>query len=163
MRRAALIILAFLTAALPALAAPAPAPPPTDATTGKVAVTGDSFVVDDAKHQAIFTGNVQVDHPQMKLTADQVVAFYGEAGASTITSFEATGHVKIVTKDQTATGEKAVFDPKTRILTLTGSVLVSGATGQVKAPQLVVDLTKKTSQFSTGKSGGRVTGVFTSQ
>jgi lipopolysaccharide export system protein LptA len=151
----------MLVAAL--AASPVAAAPPPEAPAGKIAITGNSFVVDDAKHQATFSGDVAVNHPQMKLTADQVVAFYGAAGASTITNFEATGHVKIVTSEQTATGEKAIFDPKTRILTLTGNVLVSSATGQVKAPQLLVDLKKKTSVFSTGKSGGRVTGVFSSE
>ncbi|HTJ56024.1 MAG TPA: LptA/OstA family protein [Devosiaceae bacterium] len=160
MIRSLLIASAFLLGALPALAASAVAVP---TPTGKISITGDSFVVDDATHQATFTGSVFVDHPEIKVNADKVVAFYGQGGASNITNFEATGNVKIVTKDQTATGEKAVFDPKTHVLRLTGNVIVVGSTGRVRAPELVVDLKKKTSEFSSGKTGGRVTGVFTSQ
>lgn len=128
----------------------------------KVSVTGDSFTVEDKTHKATFTGNVVVTEARLKLTADQVVAFYGAGGASNIKSFQATGHVKIVTKDQTATGDKAIFDPKTKILTLSGNVLVVSASGQMKGPELTLDLNKSTSVFSGGKSG-RVTGVFNSQ
>ena len=131
-------------------------------TADKVAVTGDTFTVEEKTHQATFSGNVVVTEARLKLTADQVVATYGDGGASNIKSFVATGHVKIVTKDQTATGEKATFDPKTKILTLTGNVLVVSAAGQMKGPELTLDLKQSTSVFSGGKSG-RVTGVFTSQ
>ena len=46
---------------------------------------------------------------------------------------------------------------------LTGDVLVSSKAGQVKSTKLVVDVRRKTSVFSGGKAGGRVTGVFSSQ
>jgi lipopolysaccharide export system protein LptA len=158
MKRGLLIGLVLATAVAPALAATPPR-----VTAGKITVTGDSFVVDDSAHEAIFTGNVFVNHPEIRVNADKVIAVYGKGGASNITDFEATGHVKIVTKDQTATGDNAVFDPKTHVVTLTGNVIVDGASGKVHAPALLVDLKKKTSQFSGGKTGGRVTGVFSSQ
>ena len=152
-------------AVLLAVAAPATAAGPAapDLVAGKVTITGDSFVIDDKTHQAVFSGHVVAIQAKMTLNADKVIAFYGNAGASSIKSFEATGHVKIVTQDQTATGERAVYDPKTRLLHLTGNVVVTGASGQVQGPELIVDLKKNTSAFSGGKSGGRVTGVFTSQ
>ena len=99
----------------------------------------------------------------MTLTSDKVVAHYGAAGASSVKSFEATGNVKIVTKDQTGTGDKAVYDPATRLLRLSGNVVVTGTAGQVKGGELVIDLKTNTSTFSGSKAGGRVTGVFTSQ
>jgi lipopolysaccharide export system protein LptA len=155
---AGLALLVLLLTGAPAMAASAPV-----AGAAKISITGDSFTVDDPHHQAVFTGHVIARNDQMTMTSDKVVAFYGEAGASSIKSFEATGHVKIVTKEQTATGERAVFDPKTYLLTLTGNVLVTTTTGQVQAAQLVVNVRKNTSVFTGGKSGGRVTGVFTSQ
>jgi len=130
---------------------------------GQVTITGDSFIVDDPHHQATFTGNVVAKNADITLTSDKVVAFYGNAGASSIKTFEATGNVKIVTKDETATGEKAVYDPKTSLLTLTGNVVVLSRTGQVKSTKLVVNVKKKTSVFSGSKSSGRVTGVFSSE
>jgi len=161
MRRLLLALPILLLSGLPGLADDAPTATALSGA-GKVSITGDNFSVDDNAHQATFDGNVVVTNADIKLTSDKVVASYGEGGATNISSFEATGHVKIVTKDQTATGDKAVFDPKKRILTLTGNVLVDSKTGQVHASDLVVDLVKRTSVFSAGKAG-RVTGVFTSQ
>jgi len=137
------------------------APPPG----GKVSITGDSFVVDDTNHQAVFTGNVEVTQASLNLTADKVVAIYGAGGTTQMKSFDATGHVKIVTKGQTATGDEATFDPATRVLTLTGDVAVVSSTGSVRGGSLVIDLKTNTSHFTGGgkAGGGRVTGVFSSQ
>jgi len=167
MRRMLLVLPILLLSGLPAFADDAPTAPTASSLSGlsgagKVAITGDNFSVDDNVHQATFLGNVVVTNDDIKLTSDKVVASYGQGSATNISNFEATGHVKIVTKDQTATGEKAVFDPKAKILTLTGNVIVNSKTGQVHAANLIVDLVKRTSVFSAGKAG-RVTGVFTSQ
>jgi lipopolysaccharide export system protein LptA len=124
----------------------------------KVSITGDHFVIDDAKHQATFTGNVVVIQKQVTVHSNQVTALYGKAGATSISTFTATGDVKLVTKDQTATGDVAVFNPKTHLLTLTGNVVVINKTGRVQSDKLVVDLSTKKSVFTT--NGGRVTGVF---
>lgn len=158
MRSGALVLAALLLTIGPSEAAPAPAP----LAVGQVSITGDSFVVEDSKHQATFTGNVVVTQTQVKLTADKVVAFYGDAGPSSITSFVATGNVRIATKDQTGTGERAEFSPKTRILKLTGNVIVENAGGRVQGAEMDVDLNRNALVFSGGKSG-RVTGVFNPQ
>jgi lipopolysaccharide export system protein LptA len=161
-----LVFVALLLALTPLAAqaagpAPAKAGSATPAAPTKVVITGDHFVVDDAKHQATFAGNVVVEETGITLKANQVVGLYGSAGPSSISSFVATGSVVILTPDQQATGDKAVFDPKTRLLTLTGNVVVTSKTGQVQSTRLVVDLKTKKSTFSA--AGGRVTGVFTSE
>jgi lipopolysaccharide export system protein LptA len=137
------------------------AAPPASSDTGKVTITSDHFVVKDAEHQAIFSGNVVVVQPKVTVHADRVVADYGNKGATSLSNFEATGHVVLITPDQTATGNLAVFDPKTQHLTLTGNVVVTNKTGQVKSDKLVVDLSKHQSVFSS--EGGRITGVFTEE
>ena len=124
-RRAALLALLLVPvlASVPVLVPiPLAAAAPAALGNGKITVTADNFVVDEAKSMATFSGSVYVVHPKVKVWADTVVALYGAGGASDIKSFTATGHVKLVTPSQTATGERAVFDPKTQILTLTGSV-----------------------------------------
>jgi len=154
-----LAIVSLLAFATTGFAAPAPS-----FSTSQVSITGDSFVVDDKAHQAVFTGHVVVVQSTMTVNADRVVAFYGNKGPSSIKTFEATGNVKIVTKDQTATGDKAVYDPTTHLLHLTGNVIVTNASGQVHSTELVVDLKRNTSTFTgSGKPGGRVTGTFTSE
>lgn len=148
--RSLALILAISVSALPAFAA------------SQIQVTADNFTVTDSKNQAVFTGNVQIIHPDVTLKADNVVIDYGAGGTSDVKTLDATGHVWLKTPEQTATGEHAIFDPKTQILTLNGDVTVVNASGTLHGPQLTVNLKTQTSTFTANK-GSRVTGVFSSQ
>ena len=128
-----------------------------------VQITSDLFTVDEATQQAVFTGSVVVVHPAVQVWADKVIAIYGEAGPSDIESFVASGAVKLETPEQTATGEQAVFTPGDQLLRLTGNVVVVNAGGTIQAGELVVNLQTNVSTFTNSGTGGRVTGVFTSQ
>jgi lipopolysaccharide export system protein LptA len=127
-----------------------------------VEVSADQFVVDQANAQATFTGNVVVSRADLKVWADKVVVHYGEGGVTNITNLIATGRVRLQTKDQTATGERATFDPRSQVLRLSGNVTVTSASGTLSGPELVINLVEQTSVFSSN-GGGRVTGVFTPQ
>jgi lipopolysaccharide export system protein LptA len=127
-----------------------------------VEITSDLFTVDENSSEAVFTGNVVVIHPTVKVWADKVVAIYGEAGPSDIESFVASGSVRLVTDEQDATGDLAVFTPADQMLRLTGNVEVVNSGGTIQAGELLVNLETNVSTF-TSNSGGRVTGVFTSQ
>jgi lipopolysaccharide export system protein LptA len=157
MMRRVLALLLLLAAAPPALAATAGL-----GGADPIKITGDTFVINDAEHTATFTGQVVVLRSKLTVWAAKVVVDYGEGGPSDIKSFVATGSVRIKTPDQDATGQKAVYDPRTQLLRLTGNVIVVNASGTVGSPELVVNMLTNTSTFSAAKgSGGRVTGVFT--
>jgi lipopolysaccharide export system protein LptA len=126
-----------------------------------VKITGDTFVVDDSNHTATFTGKVVVVRTKLNVWANKVVVDYGDGGPSDIKSFIATGHVRIKTPDQDATGDQAVYDPNTQLLHLTGNVIVVNSTGTVGSSELVVNMLTNTSTFTSSKKGGRVSGVFT--
>lgn len=128
----------------------------------QVAITSDTFTVTEASHEAVFTGDVVVKHPNVTVWAAKVVAIYGEGGTSDIESFIATGDVRLKTSEQDATGDRAVFTPKDQMLRLTGNVKVTNSGGTVNSTELVVNLETNVSTFTGGK-GGRVTGIFTSQ
>ena len=128
-----------------------------------VQITSDVFTVDETTQEAVFTGNVVVVHPTVKVWADKVVAVYGDAGPSDIESFIASGSVRLVTDEQDATGDQAVFTPGDQLLRLTGNVEVVNSGGTIQAGELVVNLETNVSTFTSSGSGGRVTGVFTSQ
>jgi lipopolysaccharide export system protein LptA len=145
----------LLIAALALLALPVAAQQP-------VKITADLFTVDETTREAVFTGSVVVVHPSVKVWAEKVVAIYGEGGTTDIESFVATGSVRLVTPEQDATGDKAVFTPGDQMLRLTGNVNVVNSGGTVAASELVVNLETNVSTF-TSTGGGRVTGVFTSQ
>lgn len=129
----------------------------------KVEITSDLFTVDEKTQEAVFTGNVVVVHPSVKVWAQKVIAIYGDAGPSDIESFVASGSVKLETPEQTATGDQAVFTPGDQLLRLTGNVQVVNSGGTIAAGELVVNLATNVSTFTSSGSGGRVTGVFTSQ
>jgi lipopolysaccharide export system protein LptA len=71
--------------------------------------------------------------------------------------------VRLVTDEQDATGDQAVFTPGDQLLRLTGNVKVVNSSGTIDAGELVVNLETNVSTFTSAGSGGRVTGVFTSQ
>lgn len=129
-----------------------------------VEITSDQFVMNEDIREAVFTGNVVVVHPNVTVWAPKVVATYGEGGTSDIETFVASGgNVRLKTKDQDATGDQAVYTPGDQLLRLTGNVKVVNSSGTIDAGELVVNLETNVSTFTSAGSGGRVTGVFTSQ
>lgn len=146
----------LVLATLIALSVPAAAQSP-------VEITSDLFVMDESVREAVFTGNVVVKHPTVTVWAPKVVATYGEGGTTDIETFEASGgNVRLLTDDQDATGDRAVFTPGDQLLRLTGNVKVTSASGVIDASELVVNLETNVSTF-TSSGGGRVTGIFNSQ
>jgi lipopolysaccharide export system protein LptA len=129
---------------------------------GRVTITADTFTLAENKSTAQFSGNVVISSPDVQVWAPTVSVQYANGNTSDIQSLSATGGVKLKTQDQQATGDQATYDPKSRILKLSGNVVVTSASGTLTGPLLVVNLATHVSTFS-GKSGGRVTGVFNSQ
>lgn len=150
MIRRVIPLLAALAFSLPVLAA------------NPVEVSADQFVVDQETSSATLTGNVIISRDDLTVWADKVVIKYGDGGVANMRSFVATGSVRLKTKDQTATGDRATFDPDSQILRLTGNVTVTNDAGTLNGPELTLNLAEQTSVFSSN-GGGRVTGVFTPQ
>ncbi|VAW16783.1 hypothetical protein MNBD_ALPHA12-2042 [hydrothermal vent metagenome] len=130
-------------------------------TSQRVQIVADRFVVRESENRSEFVGNVIVTQPGLKIWADKVIVYYGPKGTSDIKSFEALGNVRIENDGQTATGDRGVYDPKTRIMRLSGNVMLVNASSSVSASELRIDLNSNITEFSTPGDGGRVTGVFT--
>ena len=92
---------------------------------GPIKVTGDTFTIDEAKGVATFTGNVEIVRAGLNVWAQKVVVEYGSGGPEDVQTFVATGGVRLKTKDQDATGDRATFDPNTQMLKMTGNVVVT--------------------------------------
>jgi lipopolysaccharide export system protein LptA len=123
-------------------------------------VTADEFVVNDGANEATFSGNVVVKQPGLTVWANKVVVYYGDGGPSDLKDFEAIGNVRIQQPDQTATGDRGRYNPATKILKLSGHVVVTNESGTVSGPELVIDIANGTSKFSSQSGSGRVTGIF---
>lgn len=127
-----------------------------------VEITADQFAVEEAAQKATFSGNVVVKRGAMTLWAGKVVVDYGSGGPSNIVSLVASGGVRLQTPEQSASGNRAEFNPKTQIVRLSGDVQITNGSGTMSGPELVLDLKSNTTTFSSN-GGGRVTGVFTPQ
>jgi lipopolysaccharide export system protein LptA len=84
----------------------------------------------------------------------------GPDGASSIKRLEARGHVVVTQKDQVVTGETAVFDTKTNLVTMLGGVVLTQGKNVLRGDRLLVDMTTGVSRVES--NSGRVQGLFQS-
>ena len=144
-----------------------------------VQIEAASLEVRDKDKLATFSGNVHVIQGDTDLRSKTLLVFYeddsankgaakggnttpikaaqpGPGGSSQIKRLEAIGNVLVTQKDQTATGDKGVFDMKTNTITLTGNVVISQGQNVLRGERLVVDRGTGVSRME----GGRVQGIF---
>ncbi|WP_159011176.1 LptA/OstA family protein [Bradyrhizobium sp. S69] len=84
----------------------------------------------------------------------------GPGGASSIKRLEARGNVVVTQKDQVVTGETAVFDTKTNLVTMLGGVVLTQGKNVLRGDRLMVDMTTGVSRVES--DSGRVQGLFQS-
>jgi lipopolysaccharide export system protein LptA len=136
-----------------------------------VQIEAASLEVRDKDKVATFSGNVHVIQGDTDLRSKTLTVYYeddrgkagaikaaqpGPGGSSQIKRLEASGNVLVTQKDQTATGDKGVFDMRTNTITLTGNVVISQGQNVLRGERLVVDRATGVSRIE----GGRVQGIF---
>jgi lipopolysaccharide export system protein LptA len=84
----------------------------------------------------------------------------GPGGSSSIRRLEARGSVVVTQKDQVVTGETAVFDTKTNLVTMLGGVVLTQGKNVLRGDRLMVDMTTGVSRVES--ESGRVQGLFQS-
>ena len=140
----------------------------------------------DKKKEATFSGNVKVVQGDTTMTSKTLVVFYeqapaaappanakaaakaapiqsttaGPGGSSSIKRLEARGNVKVTQKDQIVTGESAVFDTKTNLVTMLGGVVLTQGQNVLRGDRLLVDMTTGVSRVESDT--GKVQGLFIS-
>jgi lipopolysaccharide export system protein LptA len=142
----------------------------------------------DKKKEATFSGNVKVVQGDTTMTSKILVVFYesnsgasatpaanakavpksapiqsatpGPDGASSIKKLEAKGNVVVTQKDQVVTGETAVFDTKTNLITMLGGVVLTQGKNVLRGDRLLVDMTTGVSRVES--DSGKVQGLFQS-
>ena len=125
----------------------------------EVHITADRFVIEEDSTIATFSGDVVIVQGTLTVHADTVIVHYGEGGASDIESLEAVGSVVIDTPSQHVTGRRGDYDPDTRIMIVSGDVVVVNESGRVTGAKMRVDFNTNTTVFDTD-GNGRVSGVF---
>ena len=142
----------------------------------------------DKKKEATFAGNVKVIQGDTTMTSKALVVFYDSTsapaaapagnskapakaapihaaapvagGKSSIRRLEAKGNVVVTQKDQVVTGETAVFDTKTNLVTMLGGVVLTQGKNVLRGDRLMVDMTTGVSRVES--DCGRVQGLFQS-
>jgi lipopolysaccharide export system protein LptA len=82
----------------------------------------------------------------------------GPGGSSSIRRLEAKGSVVVTQKDQVVTGETAVFDTKSNLITMLGGVVLTQCKNILRGDRLLVDMTTGVSRVES--DSGKVQGLF---
>lgn len=132
----------------------------------------------DKDKVATFSGDVKVVQGDTTLRSRSLLVFYDQGGnsagksaqmkaaspapdgSSSIRRLEAKGGVVVTQKDQTVTGDSAIFDTRTNIVTMVGSVILTQGKNVLRGDRLMVDMTTGVSRVES--RGGRVQGLFQS-
>ena len=130
-----------------------------------------SLEVREKDKLATFSGEVNVVQGDTNLKCKSLVVFYegdgadsgmksatpGPGGNQQLRRLEAKGGVVITQKEQTASGDTAIFDMRANTITLAGNVVVTQGQNVLRGDRLVVDMTNGVSRVESGKSAdGRV-------
>ena len=84
----------------------------------------------------------------------------GPGGSSSIRRLEARGNVVVTQKDQVVTGENAVFETRSNLITMLGGVVLTQGKNVLRGDRLMVDMTTGVSRVES--DNGRVQGLFQS-
>jgi lipopolysaccharide export system protein LptA len=149
-----------------------------------IQIEAASLEMRDKKKEATFAGNVKVVQGDTTMTSKTLVVFYdstpapapaanakaaaksapiqsatpGPGGSSSIRRLEAKGSVVVTQKDQIVTGETAVFDTKSNLITMLGGVVLTQCKNVLRGDRLLVDMTTGVSRVES--DSGKVQGLF---
>jgi lipopolysaccharide export system protein LptA len=145
-----------------------------------IQIEAASLEMRDKKKEATFSGDVKVVQGDTTMKSKTLVVFYdnagsapspapakapiksatpGPGGSSSIRRLEAKGGVVVTQKDQVVTGQTAIFDTGTNLITMQGSVVLTQCTNVLRGDRLVVDMTTGVSRVESNT--GKVQGLFT--
>src|ERR1700686_5418502 len=150
-----------------------------------IQIEAASLEMRDKKKEATFAGNVKVVQGDTTMTSKILVVFYDSSpspatpapanskaaksapiqsatpapgASSSIRRLEAKGSVVVTQKDQIVTGETAIFDTKTNLVTMLGGVVLTQGKNVLRGDRLMVDMTTGVSRVES--DSGKVQGLF---
>jgi lipopolysaccharide export system protein LptA len=156
-----------------------------------IQIEAASLEVRDKQKEATFTGDVKVVQGDTTMKSKSLVVFYdgsdsakqsggaapakgagknqikaaepGPGGSSSIRRLEARGNVIVTQKDQVVTGDAAIFDTRSNLVTMqggSGKVVLTKGKNILRGDRLIVDMTTGTSRVES--TSGPVQAVFDS-
>lgn len=126
-----------------------------------IEINADRLEVQQDKNVAIFSGNVVAVQGGIRLRADTLRVYYRKAaeGADEVTAaisrIDAIGNVFISSPTETAEGRVGIYDVESRVITLTGSVVLTRGENVIRGERVVLDLAKGLSRMEAGEVAGQ--------
>lgn len=105
-----------------------------------VEVSADNLSVDQNSGHAVFNGNVVIGQGEMRLSAEEVTVEYADAEQSKIKSFRADGKVTLVSGQDAAEADQAVYEVASGEVVLTGNVILVQGKNVLTGDKMRVDL-----------------------
>ena len=99
-------------------------------------ITSDWMEVDQTKNTITYKGRVVTIQSDMTMRSETLTAYY-DPEMKQMKQIVAEGKVNATQGNRVATGEKAVFDEKTKTVTLTGSPVMRQGNSQVSGVKVV--------------------------
>lgn len=121
--------------------------------------TGDKALYNLVEGKATLSGSRPkiIQNNKNTLEADQIIVWTKN---NILDRAEAIGNVVIINGEQTATGDKATYNPTTTIAQLIGHVKVKQGANLLEGDQTDINLTTHISTMTSKSGTGRVKGVF---
>ena len=138
-----------------------------------IKIDADSMEVQQARNLAIFKGNVEAVQGRINIRANEIHVWYqpksankgGKSAAgsdpasdSTITRIDAIGKVFVSSPDETAQGDKGLYDIAKKQIFLTGNVVLTRGKNVIRGEKLTLNMATGRSEIQGGKT--RVQGIF---
>ncbi len=123
-----------------------------------VELSADTLEVDQAAGTARFAGNVVVVQGGLRLAAESVRVEYAtapESGRNRIARLQAEGSVTLVTPEEAAEADSAIYDLDSGEIVMQGGVVLTQGGNALAGDRLVIDLDRR-----TGRIEGRVRSVI---
>lgn len=151
-----------------------------------IQIEAEALEMRDKRKEATFSGHVKVVQGDTTMTSKTLVVFYesgaaqsgqqaaaakgpsmqaaspGPGGTSSIKRLEAHGNVVVTQKDQVVTGQTAIFDTTTNLITMLGNgesgVVLTQCKNVLRGDRLLVNMTTGVSRVES--DGNKVQGLF---
>lgn len=105
-----------------------------------VEIAADALAVNQSDGTAVFSGNVVIGQGAMRLSAGRVDVTYAEGGTTRIRSLRAEGDVTLVSGDDAAEAQEALYDVEAGQVTLIGDVILAQGGNVLTGQRMEVDL-----------------------
>lgn len=122
-----------------------------------IEITADKMEWSKVKNVAIATGNAKAVQGDLKLSANKIVANLDKAaGGEEITSLDAEGKVTFVGKNEIAYGNRAFYDLKNDVITITGKVNLKKEDNIMVGEKLVINFKNGVSELTADSNSNKV-------